>query len=929
MAAFATPAGLPHHGSRNSAGCTSRRLICPQPRVTDLWSPAAVPHTGHSGRSAWPTASMAPPPPHSAAEVASTSNGGDGGHRSPVPTATVDVGCLLGAATDAVARACTVIRSVQAGRGAAAGDTAGLGVRYKETGDPRSALTVADIAAQRVMLGPLRAAFPGIPIVAEEDEDGDGAPDGLTAAAVTAAAVVGNEALRAETPAGLVTPPDLAAVPLASVCLFIDPVDGTGEFVAGRLSSVQCLLGISVDGRAVAGVIGLPFHDDARIIAALVGSGVVGLPAATSLPSEADGLVLTGSAAPTDPVLLAVTSLVNAATVMPLGGAGAKLLAVASGAAHVAVLNLASSVWDTAAHDALLRCVGGTLTDLFGCQLVHRRGGRVSHRYGLLATGPAYAAVSRRDGGHAALTRAIRAAGVADPLLHHAGVVTVPSPPAVGGGDNGGGHAADVARDLDGEPLTAAWLSTVIAGAPGRIVAYAAPEATAVRYLMSDAVRLMLMPSDGVHAGSLPTSVFFKRVVMADLDHVRLKAASAPFKLARDMRSYAVEAAFLSSAAAEALEQRGGVRLSRPYHIATTAGGRESAGGVREGTAAPAIPAAAAAAAAMAAPLRLTDCRWGLLLADFSPADGWAQAGLLDGPQLKAVLSLLAKVHGFFWVSTVPGGSVSKNGTIDGGNHYGLDGLVWEQGSYWAPGRQSPVTPASLAAAWSSTAARFEAAGESLWAAVPPGIPLKPEAYGEALGGVAAEVAAAVHGGRGTRCLLHGDAKAANFFFRDPPATVRSGGADAVGRSPEVGVIDWQWTGWGNPATDVAYCLATSAAASCLSMDGTAEESWLRHYHTALVAALVAAGAAPDAAAAARMAPLDQLRSAYEAALLDLAVLVISYHWARIRASPAVLAARAGMVGSNSYNKSVWHARWLIARTAGLLSARSATLGGG
>lgn len=115
------------------------------------------------------------------------------------------------------------------------------------------------------------------------------------------------------------------------------------------------------------------------------------------------------------------------------------------------------------------------------------------------------------------------------------------------------------------------------------------------------------------------------------------------------------------------------------------------------------------------------------------------------------------------------------------------------------------------------------------------------------------------------------------FFFRDPPAAVDSGGADPAA-SPEVGVLDWQWTGWGNPATDVAYFLATSAAASCLSTDGVAEKAWLRHYHTALVAALVAAGAAPDAAAAARMAPFDELVTAYEAALLDLAVLVVSYH---------------------------------------------------
>lgn len=346
----------------------------------------------------------------------------------------------------------------------------------------------------------------------------------------------------------------------------------------------------------------------------------------------------------------------------------------------------------------------------------------------------------------------------------------LPAPSSAGGSGGSSAHAADVARDLDGEPLTATWLSTAIAGAPGRIAAYAAPEATAVRYLMSDAVRLVLTPAEGVHAEPMPASVFYKRVVMADLAHVRLKAASAPFKLARHMRSYAVEAAFLSSAAPDVLERRGGVRLSRPYHVATTAGGGGSARG-EGGSAPPAASAAAASAAAAAAmatsgaPLPLNDCRWGLLLADFSPADGWAQAGLLDAPQLKGVLTLLARVHGFFWVSPSPDGSASNGGTGGDDHSHGLGGLVWEQGTYWAPGRQSPVTPASLADAWSATVARFDSAGESLWAAVPPGTPLKPDAYGEALGGVAAQVAAAVHGGRGARCLLHGDAKAANFFL--------------------------------------------------------------------------------------------------------------------------------------------------------------------
>ena len=183
--------------------------------------------------------------------------------------------------------------------------------------------------------------------------------------------------------------------------------------------------------------------------------------------------------------------------------------------------------------------------------------------------------------------------------------------------------------------------------------------------------------------------------------------------------------------------------------------------------------------------------------------------------------------------------------------------------------------------------------------------------------------------------MLHGDAKAANFFFRRARGAEggdgdsggvgggdNDGGDGNDGAPPDVAVIDWQWTGWGHPATDVAYCLATSAASACLSVDGAAEAGWLRHYHAALVDALVAAGVAADAASAAALLPLPELTAAYEAALLDVAVLVVSYHWHRLAASPAVLTARSGMTGSNSYNKSVWHARWLVARTAVLLDRR-------
>ena len=41
----------------------------------------------------------------------------------------------------------------------------------------------------------------------------------------------------------------------------MDPLDGTREFVEGRLQNVACLIGIARNNRPITGVIGLPFPE--------------------------------------------------------------------------------------------------------------------------------------------------------------------------------------------------------------------------------------------------------------------------------------------------------------------------------------------------------------------------------------------------------------------------------------------------------------------------------------------------------------------------------------------------------------------------------------------------------------------------------------------------------------------------------------------
>ena len=49
------------------------------------------------------------------------------------------------------------------------------------------------------------------------------------------------------------------------IIIFIDPMDGTREFVEGRIQNVQCLIGITINGKPVAGAMGIPMMHENQI----------------------------------------------------------------------------------------------------------------------------------------------------------------------------------------------------------------------------------------------------------------------------------------------------------------------------------------------------------------------------------------------------------------------------------------------------------------------------------------------------------------------------------------------------------------------------------------------------------------------------------------------------------------------------------------
>lgn len=54
-------------------------------------------------------------------------------------------------------------------------------------------------------------------------------------------------------------PHDLYEVELKDVVLFVDPLDGTREFIKGELEAVTTLIGIAYKGEPIAGVVYQPY----------------------------------------------------------------------------------------------------------------------------------------------------------------------------------------------------------------------------------------------------------------------------------------------------------------------------------------------------------------------------------------------------------------------------------------------------------------------------------------------------------------------------------------------------------------------------------------------------------------------------------------------------------------------------------------------
>jgi len=227
-------------------------------------------------------------------------------------------------------------------------------VEFKGPDDP---VTEADHRANDLICRRLRTAFPGVPIVSEESP-----------------------------------PEDWTHYREAEQVFFVDPLDGTREFVA-RNGDFVVMIGLVEGDRPTQGVLHAPVTG--TVWAGAFGRGAIrkeqhGKPQTLRplMDRPLDQARVLISRSRQSPLNTEAISLLEPNEVLTVGSAGLKAAAVADGRADIYLApQSAGSRWDSCAPEAIIRALGGLFTDVQG-NLLDYRAARVENDRGAVAASP-------------------------------------------------------------------------------------------------------------------------------------------------------------------------------------------------------------------------------------------------------------------------------------------------------------------------------------------------------------------------------------------------------------------------------------------------------------------------------------------------------------------------------------------------------------
>ncbi|MEM9419596.1 MAG: 3'(2'),5'-bisphosphate nucleotidase [Planctomycetota bacterium] len=264
----------------------------------------------------------------------------------------------------------------------------------------KSPVTVADFASQAVVCGALKAAFPGVPVVGEEDskELREDEAAQLRAKVAEHAGMSEADALDAIDHGGF----DPASDPEVTTYWTLDPIDGTKGFLRGEQYAVA--LGLIENGQVVLGVLGCPNLDGGLLMTAVRGEGAkklsidgqgtdgetVGVSGITDV-SQANFCESVESGHSDQDASVKIASELGITAEPYRIDSQCKYAAVARGNAAI-YLRLPTrpgyreKIWDHAAGMIVVEEAGGTVTDVLGKPLDFSLGRTLENNRGIIAT---------------------------------------------------------------------------------------------------------------------------------------------------------------------------------------------------------------------------------------------------------------------------------------------------------------------------------------------------------------------------------------------------------------------------------------------------------------------------------------------------------------------------------------------------------------
>ncbi|XP_056283341.1 3'(2'),5'-bisphosphate nucleotidase 1 [Pseudoliparis swirei] len=220
--------------------------------------------------------------------------------------------------------------------------------------------TLADRLAQQSICASLSRCFPKITIIGEEDLPAEEIKEDLIESGVS-------EEILQKT-----CPEEYSGLKEEELVVWVDPLDGTKEYTEGLLDNVTVLIGIAYGGRAIAGVINQPFYNYELGAGAALGRTMWGMPGLGAFgfqlkEVQGDRRIVTTTRSHSNKLVTDCVDAMEPHEVIRVGGAGNKIIQLLEGKASAYVFaSPGCKKWDTCAPEAILRAVGGQLTDMHG-----------------------------------------------------------------------------------------------------------------------------------------------------------------------------------------------------------------------------------------------------------------------------------------------------------------------------------------------------------------------------------------------------------------------------------------------------------------------------------------------------------------------------------------------------------------------------------